>query len=64
MGRVELQPAVFVRVATKGLTGYGTWKSAQGYDFNRLVFRTFPGKIAGRVIENSDPLPPIVFVRM
>ena len=29
MGRVGIHPAVFVRVASKGLTGYGTWKSAQ-----------------------------------
>ena len=25
-------PAVFVRVANTGVTGYGTWKSAQGYE--------------------------------
>ena len=29
MGIVGTHPAVFVRVANTGLTGYGTWKSAQ-----------------------------------
>jgi hypothetical protein len=29
MGRVDIHSAIFVRVASKGLTGYGTWKSAQ-----------------------------------
>jgi hypothetical protein len=29
MGIVGIHPAVFVRVASKRLTGYGTWKSAQ-----------------------------------
>jgi hypothetical protein len=29
MGIFGIHPAVFVRVASKGLTGYGTWKSAQ-----------------------------------
>src|SRR6266849_9863728 len=29
MGRVGIHPAAFVRVASKGLTGYGTGKSAQ-----------------------------------
>jgi len=29
MGIVGIHPAVFVRVANTGLTGYGTWKSAQ-----------------------------------
>jgi hypothetical protein len=29
MGIVGIHPAVFVRVASKGLAGYGTWKSAQ-----------------------------------
>jgi hypothetical protein len=27
MGIVGTHPAVFVRVANKGLAGYGTWKS-------------------------------------
>jgi len=26
MGRIPPHPGVFVRVASKGLTGYGTWK--------------------------------------
>jgi hypothetical protein len=30
MGIVGMHPAVFVRVASKELTGYGTWKSLQG----------------------------------
>jgi hypothetical protein len=29
MGIVGIHAVVFVRVASKGLTGYGTWKSAQ-----------------------------------
>jgi hypothetical protein len=29
MGIVGIHPAVFVRVASKGVAGYGTWKSAQ-----------------------------------
>jgi hypothetical protein len=29
MGIFGIHPAVFVRVASKGLTGYVTWKSAQ-----------------------------------
>jgi hypothetical protein len=28
MGIVGIHPAVFVRVANTGVTGYGTWKSA------------------------------------
>ncbi len=29
MGIVGIHPAVFVRVANKGVTGYGTWKSVR-----------------------------------
>jgi len=29
MGRIPPHPAVFVRVASKGLTAYGTWKSVR-----------------------------------
>jgi hypothetical protein len=29
MGIIGVHPAVFVRVASKGLRGYGTWKSAE-----------------------------------
>jgi len=29
LGRVGIHPAVFVRVANKGLAGYGTWKSVE-----------------------------------
>jgi hypothetical protein len=32
MGIVGIHPAVFVRVAGKGLAGYGTWKSAQAVE--------------------------------
>ena len=32
MGIVCIHPAVFVRVASKGLTGYVTWKSAEALD--------------------------------
>jgi hypothetical protein len=32
MGIVGIHPAVFVRVASKGVTGYGTWKSVQAIE--------------------------------
>jgi len=32
MGIIGIHPAVFVRVANTGLTGYGTWKSAEGVE--------------------------------
>jgi hypothetical protein len=32
MGIVGIHQAVFARVASKGLTGYGTWKSAQALE--------------------------------
>jgi hypothetical protein len=32
MGIVGTHPAVFVRVASKGLTGYVTWKSGEALD--------------------------------
>jgi hypothetical protein len=41
MGIVGIHPAVFVRVASKGLTGYVTWKSAQRTEnkgFANVVF--------------------------
>ena len=33
---VGIHPVVFVRVASKGLTGYGTWKSAQTLEQKRF----------------------------
>jgi hypothetical protein len=33
---VGIHPAVFVRVASKGLTGYVTWKSAQALEKKAL----------------------------
>ena len=41
MGIVGIHPAVFVRVARKGLRGYGTWKSAQGIDFKEVILARF-----------------------
>ena len=32
LGRVGIHPAVFVRVANKGDTGYGTWKSSEVFE--------------------------------
>ena len=43
MGIVGVHPAVFVRVASKGLTGYGTWKSAQGTDLKEPILVTIRG---------------------
>ena len=37
MGRVGIHPAVFVRVASKGLIGYGTWKSTEAIDSRILA---------------------------
>jgi hypothetical protein len=37
MGRVDIHPAVFVRVAGKGLRGYGTWKSVEAIDSRILA---------------------------
>jgi hypothetical protein len=36
LGIVGTHPAVFVRVANKGVTGYGTWKSAEQCERKRL----------------------------
>jgi hypothetical protein len=55
-------PYVFVRVANKRLTAYGKWKSAQGNEFNGLVFYTFlegtgwkrPERALGWEIFNKD----------
>jgi hypothetical protein len=41
MGIVGIHPAVFVRVASKGLTAYVTWKSAQHEEnrgFTKVLF--------------------------
>jgi hypothetical protein len=37
MGRKRVHPAVFVRVANKGLRAYGTWKSIRNFVGNNDV---------------------------
>jgi hypothetical protein len=48
MGIVGIHPAVFVRVASKGLAGYGTWKSAQRAENNGFAKCLFVRKSAVR----------------
>jgi hypothetical protein len=48
MGIVGTHPAVFVRVASKGLTGYGTWKSAQRIENKGFANELFARKSAPR----------------
>jgi hypothetical protein len=54
MGIVGIHPAVFVRVArhggqaSKGLAGYGTWKSAQRAEKKGFGKRLFARKSAVR----------------
>jgi hypothetical protein len=38
LGRIPPHPAVFIRVANKELTGYGTWKSAETAENKELIF--------------------------
>jgi len=40
MGIVGTHPAVFVRVANTGLTGYGTWKSIRRMGFALFILLT------------------------
>jgi hypothetical protein len=47
-GIVGIHPAVFVRVASKGLAGYGTWKSAQRAENNGFAKCLFVRKSAVR----------------
>jgi hypothetical protein len=51
MGIVGTHPAVFVRVASKGVTGYGTWKSAERIENKRLAKRPFAGKWGEIIME-------------
>jgi hypothetical protein len=44
MGIVGIHPAVFVRVASKGVTGYGTWKSPQRKEKRRFANALFARK--------------------
>jgi hypothetical protein len=43
MGIFGVHPAVFVRVASKGLTGYVTWKSAERIENRGLTNARFAG---------------------
>jgi hypothetical protein len=44
MGIVGINPVVFVRVASTGVTGYGTWKSAQRKENRRFANALFARK--------------------
>jgi hypothetical protein len=46
MGIVGIHPAVFIRVGSKGVTGYGTWKSAQRKENRRFANALFARKRA------------------
>jgi hypothetical protein len=48
MGIVGIHPAVFVRVASKGLTAYVTWKSAQHIENRGFVKAVFGQKVNRR----------------
>jgi hypothetical protein len=68
MGIFGIHPAVFVRVASKGLTGYGTWKSAQrienkGFANTNSVRKSEMRKKNGEQEMRGAPTPR-AFVRM
>jgi hypothetical protein len=68
MGIFGIHPAVFVRVASKGLTGYGTWKSAQrienkGFANTNSVRESEMRKKNGEQEMRGAPTPR-AFVRM
>jgi hypothetical protein len=48
MGIVGIHPAVIVRVANKGVTGYVTWKSTQGKENRGFVKAVFGQKVIRR----------------
>src|SRR5258708_38425062 len=58
-------PAVFVRVASKGLTGYGTWKSAETPENKELIF-ALTARDAGSEARQQGvaPFPPINVARI
>jgi len=45
MGIVGIHPAVFVRMASKELAGYGTWKNEQRAENNGLQNAFLFGKV-------------------
>jgi hypothetical protein len=47
MGIVGTHPAVFVRVASKGLTGYVTWKSGEALDSKGIETSIFRENVTG-----------------
>ena len=65
MGIVGIHPAVFVRVASTGVTGYGTWKSAQRIENKGFGKRPFCGAVGRGPLWSSsktlgmEVLPPI-----
>jgi hypothetical protein len=50
-------PVVFVRVASKGLTGYGTWKSAQRIENKGFAKAVLTQESERRKIELIDGPP-------
>jgi hypothetical protein len=65
MGIVGIHPAVFVRVASKELTGCGTWKSAQPIE-NKGFANALSARRSGARQENGGAggTTPGAFVRM
>ena len=51
-------PAVFVRVANTGVTGYGTWKSAQGYEKKGVEWQSLWCGLAEKLESIGHPHPP------
>ena len=51
MGIVGTHPAVFVRVANTGVTGYGTWKSAEVYESKGRKWRRLGVEERRRVVK-------------
>jgi len=64
MGIVVTHPAVFVRVASKGLTGYGTWKSGQQAENRGFAKAVFAQKCLMRGETRGEEMPhPRVFLQ-
>ena len=57
MGIVGTHPAVFVRVASKELTGYGTWKSSQEIENKGFANMLFARKCLMRSETRAEGVP-------
>jgi hypothetical protein len=65
MGIVGIHPVVFVRVASTGVTGYGTWKSAQRKENRRFANALFARKSEKNVRCEIPGVPhPRAFIRI